>query len=158
MKEVKKLLFEFIANTKALDQVPMTVPPLVTSSGLRCLLQKCGPEENQVGIAMMDDGEAWGYAIARQLSDLVQAAIATKSRKLSSSTFPCVLLLLDRHHLGTQREYDVVRDDLASLGDASPVNAFHSIYLLNGQRRASALHPRAPISEYRASRGPVAGA
>lgn len=59
MKELKRELVEFIVETKALDKVPMTVPPLVTSSGLRYLLEKCGPEENQVGIAMIDDGGAW---------------------------------------------------------------------------------------------------
>lgn len=143
LKELKKLLFEFVAQTTTLNRVPMTVPPLVTSSGVRYLLEKCGPEGNQVGIAMMDDGEAWGYEIAKQLSNLVRAAVGTKAGKLSPSKFPCVLLLLDRYHLGTEREYELVRNDLAEPGDASPVNAFHSIYLLDGQRRIFALHPRA---------------
>jgi hypothetical protein len=156
-KELKKLLYDFVATTKAIDQVPLTVPPLVTSSGQRCLLQKYKSGENQVGIAMLDDGEAWGYEIAKQLGGLVQAAITTKAQKLKSSTLPCVLLLLDRYHLGTEREYGMVRDDLARLGDASLVRAFHSVFLLDGQRRTFALHPpaggdwNAPASPTRAT-------
>ncbi|HVX09892.1 MAG TPA: hypothetical protein VHC22_01705 [Pirellulales bacterium] len=142
-KELKKLLYDFIAATREVDQVPMTVPPLVTPSGQRYLLQKCESSENQVGIAMLDDGEAWGYEVAKQLGGLVQAVIATKAQKLKSSTLPCVLLLLDRYHLGTEREYGMVRDHVARLGAASPARAFHSVYLLDGQRRSYALHPAA---------------
>ena len=94
---------------------------------------------------MMGDGEGWGWSIVAELASLVQGAVASKAKKLRDILPPWVLLLLDRHHLATAREYAKVRDQLAGESDSSILRQFHSVYVVNGRSEVFPLYPRGGV-------------
>jgi hypothetical protein len=141
-KDIKQVLMDFIASTRDVDHVRMPPTPSVTASGQAYFLQKAGVRENLVGLAMFEDGEGWGWSIFAELTSLVQDAILSKAKKLRLLSPPWVLLLLDRHHLATAREYADVRKGLAgSEWDSSVLQQFHSIYMINGRGQVFPLYP-----------------
>ena len=142
-KDIKKDLMDFIANTRGVDRVPMPPRPSVTASGQPYFLQKVGSQANLVGLAMLGDGEGWGWSVAAELQSLVQEAIVSKAEKLRSVLPPRVLLLLDCQQVATVREYADVRDRLsgAEWEDSSILQEFHSIYIINGRSQVFTLYP-----------------
>jgi hypothetical protein len=140
-KDIKKALTDFIANTQGIDQVPMPLSPSVTPSGQSYFLHKVGSQENLVGVVMLEDGAGWGWSVTAGLLSMVQGAIVSKAVKLRSISPPWVLLLLDRHHIATARDYADVRNRLSSTEwDSSILQEFHSIYIINGRSQVFPLY------------------
>jgi hypothetical protein len=135
-REIQEHLLRFIAETRETDQMEMGLTPFQTSSGQRYFLQKTGTHENLVEITMCGDGGEWDWRVVDELYFLVEDAITSKARKLQGVQVPWVLLLLDRHHGATPKEYVKVRDRLAGdEGKGLPLSRFHSVYIIHGQQQ-----------------------
>ena len=141
--ELKKALMTFIAETQTISKAAMASEPWVTRSGRTYFLRKVDSHENAVAIATMGGNEGWEFDVLA-LSSLVRHAIASKAEKLWAVPHPWILLLLDRHHLATVREYASVRDQLGCPGfDSSHLQKFDSVYIINDQKDVFRLHPLA---------------
>lgn len=131
-KQVRKYLMDFIASTRELDETRPEIVFQELSSGQRCAVNKWASQTDWVAAAMHSDGGGWDWSIVNELTLLVEAAVVSKARKLRNVPPPCILLLLDRHHVARLEDYLGVRQAVLPTWAApgSVAKVFHSIYLI----------------------------
>jgi hypothetical protein len=146
-REIKKRLLEFIAATR-LD--PNTRDELcfdklcfeVASCGQRFAITKWRSSQDWVAAEMLSDGGGWDWEVVGELQGLVEAAVASKARKLRNVPKPWILLLLDRHHFNRLEDYEELRGRLGpAWGRGSAEGEFHSIYLIQADGAVFPLKP-----------------
>src|SRR5262249_31524508 len=147
-KRIRKLLMDFIAKTRDVEQTPAEPVFEELPSGLRCAVSKYASQTNSVSVVLHSDGDGWAWSIVDQLRRLTEAAIATKAGKLRNVPPPWVLLLLDCHHLGGVKDYQRLRQAMAPALAARNATArvFHSIYLIQATGDVLPLHSSVPAS------------
>jgi hypothetical protein len=142
-REIKQLLLEFIRQTKDQERIERGMKPLQTPAGHRVFLEKWGTQENCVGIIMHGDGSEWDWKVVEELYSLVARAVTEKAHKLRAVPKPKVLLLLDAHHLATERESQEVGARIAGEDEKGvPIREFHSVYLIGLQAKVLPLYPK----------------
>jgi hypothetical protein len=142
-REIKQLLLEFIHETKDQERIEGGTKPRHSPSGHRFFLEKWGTQENRVGIIMHGDGSEWDWKVVEELYFLVASAVTEKAHKLRAIPKPKVLLLLDAHHLATERECQEVGARFSGEGGkAVPISEFHSVYLIGSQAKVFSLYPK----------------
>jgi hypothetical protein len=141
-KEVRDALLDFIASTRDEEHTPWQMRH--TAGGQVFHLQKLRIAPNMVGESVSGGG-GWEGEIREQLRDLVDDAVAVKSRKLTKGRVsrPWVLLLLDRFYVGREPKYPLLRAYFGRKAEegVGPVVDFHAVYVIDSDGKVHPIYP-----------------